>query len=884
MIQEFHISVTPIGGDEYLVRTEQVAPGVPLAEEQVVWPVEQWLRLAGRLMDEPITGVLQGSAEPASPDLVQLGQQLYGALFQGTIRDSWVTAQGVAQHRQAVLRLRLGLGPKDSRVWAVPWEVLHAGNRPLATGMDVVFSRYRAIYAGRPPAQVQQNWAPDPDRPLQILMAIATPADQVGLALKQEALQLQAELQALQENAETSGPEIELTILEQPGREQLTQALEQGRYQVLHYAGHSEFSLSGGHLYLVNGRTGLTETLSGDDLAGLLANNGIRMAVFNSCRGAHSPLAAIDQAMSRNLADVLVQRGVPAVLAMAERIPDEVALTLTRLFYRNLKQRYAIDLSLSRARQGLISAYGSKQLYWALPILYLQPEFNGRLLPAPPEGEGEDLAEVANAPWLPWTGILPVEEGDAAIDPGEIDWATDRLEGAEQLNGALVVEDAEPDTEQAAETRADLAPGRSPTSHLPLGLDAEDESPAVYDDEIYDEEDYNPEDYDDLDDLGEFVDDLEGYGELEDFPAEVESWDHNEEDYVNDASVVADLLRQITTSEPPPEEPKGEEVSRPSLPPEPKPLPGAVIAGRPDRDPEPAEEPVSLATPTRKPLPLASDRSRLKVLIAMGSIVGLGAIAALGLWVRDARLSRNLGDLPPGIEARTEQAPTSDVASEELAQAETATVTAIAIESFSEPNLDRGNAAVVALLDRGALAQAKAALATVPNQTLDDPAVSFLRGRLAWQSLQSGDNTFSIDDARRYWETAAKADAENPLYQNALGFAYYLEGNLNRANDVWLAALALDESASAESSNGDKATTLSPATLNAYAGLALTLAKAAQNQPPEQQANLRSKAAKLYKMVLLEDPVRFQPDALAKDWLWTEAMIREWQAIAKLEE
>ncbi len=882
MIQEFHISVTPIGGDEYLVRTEQVAPGVPLAEEQVVWPVEQWLRLAGRLMDEPIAGVLQGSTEPASPDLVQLGQQLYNALFQGTIRDSWVTAQGVAQHRQAVLRLRLGLGPKDSRVWAVPWEVLYAGNRPLATGMDVVFSRYRAIYAGRPPAQVQQNWAPDSDRPLQILMAIATPADQVGLALKQEALQLQAELQALQENAETSGPEIELTILEQPGREQLTQALEQGRYQVLHYAGHSEFSLSGGHLYLVNGRTGLTETLSGDDLAGLLANNGIRMAVFNSCRGAHSPLAAIDQAMSRNLADVLVQRGVPAVLAMAERIPDEVALTLTRLFYRNLKQRYAIDLSLSRARQGLISAYGSKQLYWALPILYLQPEFDGRLLPAPPDSEGEGLADVANAPWLPWTGILPVEEGDAVIDPGEIDWASDRLEGAELLNGAIAVEDAEPETEQAAEPQADQAPARSPSSSLPWETEAP-ERPAADNDEIYgpedyDAEDYNPEDYGDFDeeDLGEFVDDLGEYEDLGGFSGDVESWDQNEADYENDASVVADLFRQITTSEPPAEAPS-------SAPPEPEPVPVAVAAAPAEPAPALPVVPAPPEKPTPKPSLLASSRSRLAVLIAMGSIVGLGAIAAVGLWVRDVRLSRDLGELPPGIEARTDQASTSSVAPEDLAQAETATVTAIAIESFSQPNLDRGNAAVAALLDRGALAQAKAALATVPNQTLDDPGVSFLRGRLAWQSLQSGDNTFSIDDARRYWETAAKADAENPLYQNALGFAYYLEGNLNRANDVWLATLAVDESAPAGAA-GDKAATLSPATLNAYAGLALTLAKAAQNESPDQQANLRSKAAKLYQMVMLEDPVRFQPDALAKDWLWTETMIREWQAIAQLKD
>ena len=62
---------------------------------------------------------------------------------------------------------------------------------------------------------------------------------------------------------------------------------------------------------------------------------------------------------------------------MSERIPDEVALTLTQLFYRNLSQGYPLDLCVSRVRQGLISAYGSHQMYWALPILYLQREFDG---------------------------------------------------------------------------------------------------------------------------------------------------------------------------------------------------------------------------------------------------------------------------------------------------------------------------------------------------------------------------------------------------------------------------------------------------------------------------------------------------------------------------
>lgn len=388
MTQEFHLSLTPVGLDTYLIRTELVAPGVPLAEEQAVLPVDEWLQQARQLLDDPLASLLaqDNSNSPAlsqllaatwgeqevtglSLNLVSLGQQLYEALFQGTIRDSWMTAQGIAAHRGEELRLRLAL--KSRRLSRLPWEVLHAGNRPLATGTDVVFSRYQpSLSANVTPQTVTE--------PLRILMAIAAPTDQATLELEREVQYLQTELQ----QAAPGTPQIQLTILSQPDREQLAQALEHRRYQVFHYAGHSDLGSLGGEIYLVSGRTGLTERLSGDDLAGLLVNNGIRVAVFNSCRGADGATADFtEEGGARNLAETLVKRGVPAVLAMAERIPDRVALTLSQLFYRNIKQGYPVDLSLNRARAGLIAAYGSHQLYWALPILYLQPEFDGYLQP-----------------------------------------------------------------------------------------------------------------------------------------------------------------------------------------------------------------------------------------------------------------------------------------------------------------------------------------------------------------------------------------------------------------------------------------------------------------------------------------------------------------------
>jgi hypothetical protein len=393
---------------------------VPLAEQQVRLPIDEWLALSGQLMNDPLLGLLQGTAsrkqsrsgKNSGPNLVDLGQQLYSGLFQGNLRDSWTCARGIAQHRREVLQLRLGL--KGKRLPRLPWEVLHADDRPIATGTDVIFSRYQPGTS-----LFKQTRILPSSGPLKILMAIASPNDLDSLRLEREVLDLQQELQNRAANTAKHGlqaPEIQLTILEQPDREQLTQALEQGHYQVLHYAGHSGLGTRGGELYLVSNRTGLTETLSGDDLAGLLVNNGIQMAVFNSCRGAYGGSSdPSGDSADRNLTEALVKRGIPAVLAMAERIPDDVALTLTKLFYRNLNQGYPVDLSLSRARAGLIAAYGSHQLYWALPILYQHPEFSGYLTGTPATGQ-----QAASPEWPSWNPIadrvkysqLPVYRND----------------------------------------------------------------------------------------------------------------------------------------------------------------------------------------------------------------------------------------------------------------------------------------------------------------------------------------------------------------------------------------------------------------------------------------------------------------------------------------
>lgn len=783
VFQEFQLSITPLGSDDYLVRTEKVAPGVPLAEERLHWPVGTWLDRAKQLMNDPLLNLMQGDGSPqddflfitgqlnngntqeAILNLASLGQNLYEELFQGSLRDSWIAAQSIAYHHRSVLRLRLGM--KGSRLSRIPWEVLHANRnelgeslfQPLATGTDIAFSRYQM---GSPFAANAQKLTVNKERPLRILMAIAEPDDQENLALQQEALNLKAELER---SAREGFPQLELTILKQPGRAELTQALEQGNYQVFHYAGHSNLGESGGDVYLVSNTTGLTERLYGKDLAGLLANNGIQLAVFNSCRSADT---ALDEEKDdgedgdRNLARTLVKRGIPAVLAMAERIPDEVALTLTRLLYRNLICSYPIDLSLSRARQGLISSYGSNQLYWALPVLYLHPDFDGVLVTGQTKTEGFDPLDFYDLEEMPMTGETAWLEDDLADDFTDED---DYLMPSSP-NG----------TENIS---------LEPTKDRPLTekTTAEEES---------------------------FVRDI-----LSEFEEEKEEEPvHHQSPVTLNSSTVEEQSSQSTTQ------------------------------GKGQKNP-------------------------LKIAL----LAGLGAIAiaggGLGTWYAYNNYS-NSHQLPTTLNAdiplNGEELDLQDV--------NTDRVTSLAIEQFSEGNLETGSAAVRALLDRNALPFAESALAVIPAAQLDDPEISFLRGRLAWQAIFTGDDTYHITDARRYWEVAAKGKPDAIAYKNALGFAYYAEGQTDRANQVWYDALALSDT---QTENPDLLQNSD--ILNTYAGLALGLQKLSTEASPEQAKILVDKARKLRQTVMNAAPLQFQAQGLSQNWLWSEQAIQDWQKL-----
>ncbi|NER32730.1 MAG: CHAT domain-containing protein [Oscillatoria sp. SIO1A7] len=915
-------------------------------------------------------GFLPGNENPErARTLVALGQQLYNALFQGSVGDRLNRAQAIAHNQDSVLRLRLGL--KDALLPRLPWEVLHEETRPIATGFDVVFSRYQPTLA---PVSLPSQ----PNGPLKILMVLAAPADREHLALREEAQRLSEELERRSpvNSATESSPEIELEILDRPDRETLTQALEQNHYQVLHYAGHSDLGASGGELYLVNQKTGLSEVLTGDDLAGLLVNNGIRLAVFNSCKGAYTATSDLTDALSRrNLAEVLVKRGVPGVLAMAERIPDEVALTLTRLFYYNLKQGYPVDMSLNRARQGLISSYSSNQLYWALPVLYLHQEFDGYLIA--PQGQISQTAtpiarrtkiNSANPPYEKAYGQYEQMEGDAPRLPHNFSRMGAMVAPTEEeLDEDLDWLDDEEYENQAYENPAYDDRRYENTAYNDLDLDDDDAAALVSDifrtlplsDRSPRQQEQQEQDWEE-DDAAALVSDIFRTLPLSDrSPRQQEQ---QEQDWEEDdaAALVGDIFRTL---------PKGDAGASQT------PMGAAAMPKSPAQYRKPSQDKGNgRVTAGERPTAIASqakseqlDAKRLlkerntrgsqslqpqSLKVWLSGAVGIMAIAILGMGLWNWQGSRNKGYLTseplktateftmeefksiPGFPKDLGTQPNKKVAAfateqfsqgrhkagvqavklllyrndlgsaltvldrasqeqkselsfqkiyrqvqskylEELRKIATGELTAIAIQNFAGERHSAGFMAVTALLDRGALPQARGALQTIPNNRRDRPDINFLYGRLAWQFARTGNKDYSVDDARRFWEAAVnKAQPKSPLYHNALGFAYYAEGNLARAKHMWLEVVALLEATEFQDS---------PDSLAAYAGLALVLKQSAEDKPAAEQRMLLSKAIKNRKWVMATNAVYFEPNTLGQNWMWPTSAISDWQKLIEME-
>jgi CHAT domain-containing protein len=144
---------------------------------------------------------------------------------------------------------------------------------------------------------------------------------------------------------------------------------------------------------------------------GILLNDhhSLRLAILNACDGArtsrHNHFAGAAQS--------LVQKGIPAVIAMQFGITDKAAILFAQQFYRMLAEGRPLDTALAETRKTIFTE--GHELEWGTPVLYMRSP-QGRLFDITPAPHRDGIA----------TGlVLPSKKDDGAPVPGANNNGTD---------------------------------------------------------------------------------------------------------------------------------------------------------------------------------------------------------------------------------------------------------------------------------------------------------------------------------------------------------------------------------------------------------------------------------------------------------------------------
>ncbi|MFQ5858614.1 MAG: CHAT domain-containing protein, partial [Anaerolineae bacterium] len=320
---------------------------------------EEFLADIGR----PQRGILRDARRTGSPKaeardaVTAFGARLFAALFAGEVGTCLRRSLDEAHRQSAGLRIRLRLTDVPELA-DLPWEYLYdpTSRDFLTLSVETPLVRYLDLPHRIEPLAVQP--------PLRILVVIAGPTDYVQLDADQEWLALQQALSELEGRGR-----IALERLDETTIPALQQRLRQGEYNVFHFIGHGTFDeqrQEGVLLMEDEGHRG--RPMSTRYLGTLLRDERrtLRLAVLNACKGARTSRGD----PFTGLAQGLVQKGIPAVIAMQFEITDEAAITLAQEFYRAIADGYPVDAALAEARKAIYLQ--GNEVEWGTPVLYMR--------------------------------------------------------------------------------------------------------------------------------------------------------------------------------------------------------------------------------------------------------------------------------------------------------------------------------------------------------------------------------------------------------------------------------------------------------------------------------------------------------------------------------
>lgn len=330
-------------------------------------------------------------------DMIGLGQSLTEKLLPpGQVRELFLDALNKAG-RDGGVRLRLLI--REPKLAQLPWEFaylrIHEGEEDrrhfLCLNPQISIVRHEAL------GEAQPSLAGAAPERLRLVVATVNVKGQYKLKLKKERQVIERALK----NFKVDGVSVEFEpFIENATAGDLAAALQQ-KANIFHFAGHGVFSDEGeddksgetkgaGYLVLAKDKEGKEPYMfPSGELAALLQGAGVRVALLGACEtGRRDGVSAWT-----GVATSLVERGIPAVVAMQYEVLDNAAISFSEMFYTALAAGLSIDEAVAAGRQAMLRESSEEDVEWGVPVLYMRST-DGVIFPKLAERKVEAAARV----------------------------------------------------------------------------------------------------------------------------------------------------------------------------------------------------------------------------------------------------------------------------------------------------------------------------------------------------------------------------------------------------------------------------------------------------------------------------------------------------------
>ncbi len=369
----------------------------------------------------------------ADADLLKdVGLELYKWLFPGPIHTHFHQTEAVARTENTKMRLRLRVEAEE--IASLPLEFIYreTGGYFIAINPDTVLSRYLSM--PMPPGYVRRR-----EGPLHMITIIADPTDQTRLPPDEWESIIEEALAEPLENGQMT-----LRTIKRATRKEIRDALLQQEPDIIQFVGHGIYRDGKGYLALVDEDTHRTWLVDDEQFANLYLGHDDHLGLVSlaTCQSAKSD----DPQGFSGIAPKLVQRGVPAVLAMQYEVYIETAKVFLEDFYTSVAARKPIDWATQSARNAISLEIGLDNREFATPVLYMRAK-DGDVFRTVSSTSGslEDALRKAKARALEAAAALEDRElvkptRERIRQAGSADQVREAMAMAVELNVSRVVE------------------------------------------------------------------------------------------------------------------------------------------------------------------------------------------------------------------------------------------------------------------------------------------------------------------------------------------------------------------------------------------------------------------------------------------------------------